>query len=221
MTTPNDAPTALKLADSHLTWPGDMCLNHTWNCYGKNYGYADALAAWRATTVRKADMNPPAGVPVYFSASYQPHGHVVISRGGGMVRSTDWKTFGLVGDVNLAYLIDYWNLEYLGWSPTFCGDPIANIPGTTQLPPEPAPIPAPPTLKVGVTAASVKLLEAGLIRCFPSYSGNLANDGANTYYGTYTRDVVSEFQRRSGLYVDGICGPKTWAALGVYGILWY
>ncbi|MBM3216912.1 chitosanase [Candidatus Poribacteria bacterium] len=37
----------------------------------------------------------------------------------------------------------------------------------------------------------------------------------DTIFGPQTRDAVSAFQRREGLYVDGIVGPATRAALGV------
>ncbi len=38
----------------------------------------------------------------------------------------------------------------------------------------------------------------------------LAVDGLS---GTATRDAIAQFQSRRGLYVDGIAGPRTWAAL--------
>jgi peptidoglycan hydrolase-like protein with peptidoglycan-binding domain len=37
-----------------------------------------------------------------------------------------------------------------------------------------------------------------------------ASDGE---FGPRTRDALRAFQRARGLKVDGICGPKTWAAL--------
>lgn len=220
MTTPNDAPTAVKIAKSHTSWKGNYCLNHTWNCYGRNYGYADALAAWRATTGRQTSLTPPAGVPVYFSADYQPHGHVVISMGGGIVRSTDFPTYGLVGDVPLTILISRWNLRYLGWAKNFCGDPIANVPGSVVVTPAPTPVvTVKPTLRVGSTGALVKSLQNAFINYFPSYASPIVDHGgADGVYGSYTALVVSEFQRRSGLFVDGICGAQTWTALDKSGI---
>lgn len=44
------------------------------------------------------------------------------------------------------------------------------------------------------------------------YAGHLVVDGD---FGPATRRAVEEFQRRSGLLVDGKIGPKTWAALGL------
>lgn len=57
-------------------------------------------------------------------------------------------------------------------------------------------------------------LQAGMNKVFPSYS-RLAVDG---WYGPSTAAVVREFQRRAGLYVDGVVGPRTWAALAHYGM---
>ena len=42
---------------------------------------------------------------------------------------------------------------------------------------------------------------------------DLAHYGADGKYGNITMREVRKFQRAQGLAVDGICGPKTWAAL--------
>lgn len=36
----------------------------------------------------------------------------------------------------------------------------------------------------------------------------------DSYYGATTFNAVKDFQRKNGLAVDGVCGPRTWAALG-------
>ncbi|WP_205669992.1 peptidoglycan-binding protein [Amycolatopsis sp. CFH S0078] len=77
----------------------------------------------------------------------------------------------------------------------------------------PAPAPAPsgrPTLQQGSTGPAVSELQAFLNRVYPAYS-KLVVDGI---FGSATADVVREFQRRSGLGVDGIVGAQTWAKLG-------
>lgn len=61
----------------------------------------------------------------------------------------------------------------------------------------------------------VRAVQTGLWRHFPLYAKNLARDG---YYGPATATAVREFQHRSGLFADGIVGPKTWKELGKYGI---
>lgn len=47
---------------------------------------------------------------------------------------------------------------------------------------------------------------------YASYAGSLIVDD---WYGPKTKRVVEEFQRRAGLVVDGIVGPKTRARLGI------
>ncbi|MFD1044658.1 peptidoglycan-binding protein, partial [Kibdelosporangium lantanae] len=67
-----------------------------------------------------------------------------------------------------------------------------------------------PTLKRGSTGPAVRDLQTRLNTSYPAYS-HLAVDGT---YGPATEQVVKEFQRRSGLTVDGVVGPHTWARLG-------
>ena len=38
---------------------------------------------------------------------------------------------------------------------------------------------------------------------------------ADADYGPLTKEAVRDFQGTNHLKVDGICGPETWAALGV------
>lgn len=77
-----------------------------------------------------------------------------------------------------------------------------------------------PVLRRGARNTAVAKLQRDLNRVFPTYS-KLKPDSS---YGPKTEDVVKEFQRRAkaaGAYrgaVDGVVGPLTWDALGVYGI---
>jgi hypothetical protein len=58
----------------------------------------------------------------------------------------------------------------------------------------------PPTVRLGSTGDDVRLLQAAL---WP-------HDGI---FGPDTDAAVRDYQRRNGLQVDGICGPKTWASI--------
>ena len=80
--------------------------------------------------------------------------------------------------------------------------------------PEPAPAPEPepakrPTLRKGNRNQYVKELQTDLDRL----GYNLGICGIDGDFGTATEKAVKEFQRDHGLSQDGICGPKTWAAL--------
>jgi hypothetical protein len=90
--------------------------------------------------------------------------------------------------------------------------PVASpIPPIFKLPP---PVVV-PVLKLGMRGAAVRSLQAGLNAVFPAYS-HLVCDGI---FGPATWSVVNEFQKRSGLYPDGIVGPVTREALKRVGII--
>lgn len=66
-----------------------------------------------------------------------------------------------------------------------------------------------PTLRKGSNGSAVKELQELLLA--RGYS--LPNYGADGDYGNETVTAVKKFQKDNGLDADGICGPKTWAAL--------
>ncbi|MGH2746218.1 MAG: peptidoglycan-binding protein [Gammaproteobacteria bacterium] len=68
----------------------------------------------------------------------------------------------------------------------------------------------PPTVKKGSKGEAVKGLQNALKA--RSYDFG-AVDGV---FGPATEEAVKQFQRDAGLADDGIAGPKTWEALGVY-----
>lgn len=68
-----------------------------------------------------------------------------------------------------------------------------------------------PILKKGDSGMAVSALQSALIsRGFPC--GSTGVDGK---FGNATLSAVKQFQQYSGLTVDGIVGPKTWAALNM------
>lgn len=71
----------------------------------------------------------------------------------------------------------------------------------TPLPPIPLPT-FPPTVRRGDRGATVEQLQVAL--------GGLKVDGK---FGWFTDRAVRAFQRAHGLKVDGVVGPKTWAAI--------
>lgn len=82
-----------------------------------------------------------------------------------------------------------------------------------------APAGGKPVLQIGSTGTAVRNLQTGLLGVFPAYAKPIANSGgADGIYGPGTKQVVTEFQKRSGLTADGVVGPLTWAALGRAGI---
>lgn len=66
-----------------------------------------------------------------------------------------------------------------------------------------------PTLRKGSNGDAVKELQNLLL----SHGYELPKYGADGDYGAETVTAVKKFQKDNGLDADGICGPKTWAAL--------
>jgi peptidoglycan hydrolase-like protein with peptidoglycan-binding domain len=69
----------------------------------------------------------------------------------------------------------------------------------------------PPTIAEGATGPTVRWAQYKLVRRTLSYQ---QIDGI---FGPVTKTAVEQFQKSAGLTVDGIVGPKTWAALGGTG----
>lgn len=96
-------------------------------------GSADAEDGWKSEPAwarHPGDRNPPLGYPVSFSGGSHDNGHRAISRGNGILRSTDFdgvtKRYraGVVGNGTIAEVERAMGVTYLGWSTTIDGQPI-------------------------------------------------------------------------------------------------
>jgi hypothetical protein len=67
-------------------------------------------------------------------------------------------------------------------------------------------------LQMGDSGDDVRELQVLMATRFPLYAKDLTADGD---FGPQTDAVLREFQQRSGLAVDGVVGPQTFAALGI------
>jgi hypothetical protein len=74
------------------------------------------------------------------------------------------------------------------------------------------PAPGRGVVRRGNTGTNVQDLQNRLRSSYPLYASKLVADGN---FGPATEAAVKEFQRRSGLAVDGIVGTQTWKALGL------
>lgn len=111
-------------------------------------------------------------------------------------------------------------------APAIASTPTADF--EAYLSKQAAPAPAKPStstvLKKGSKDARVGKLQAGLNRVFPSYK-NAVKVGkgkllkVDNDFGAATDAWVKEFQRRTGLKVDGIVGAATIAKLASFGII--
>jgi hypothetical protein len=92
-----------------------MCLWHVQDWCQAPHRYAGAWIQWEnATHKHPGDPHPPTGVPVYFSGG--KWGHIALSLGGGMCRSTDAGGRGVVADRPLSWFASAWGRPYAGWS---------------------------------------------------------------------------------------------------------
>ena len=66
-----------------------------------------------------------------------------------------------------------------------------------------------PTIRRGDRGEKVRIMQ-GLLKELGYDIGSAGVDGD---FGSATETALKKFQRANGLSVDGVCGPKTWAAL--------
>jgi lysozyme family protein len=75
-----------------------------------------------------------------------------------------------------------------------------------------APDPPPTLLLPGMQGGMVSRMQT-LLRDLGFYAGAIDGD-----YGPVTKESVAKFQQAHSLYIDGICGAQTWAALLAGGV---
>lgn len=136
---------ALAVADSRTTNIPGACQAETRDYYGApsvgdfdGDGAADAEDGWKSepVTAKRFDRNPPLGYPVAFLGGRNDNGHRAISRGNGMIRSTDFDETtrryraGVRGNGTIEEIERAMGVKYVGWSKTIDGIPI---------PPDPKP----------------------------------------------------------------------------------
>jgi peptidoglycan hydrolase-like protein with peptidoglycan-binding domain len=71
-----------------------------------------------------------------------------------------------------------------------------------------------PTLRAPNSGPEVAFLQAELESKIGD-AWNMAGHDGQGVFGSSTTQAVMEFQRRSGITVDGIVGPETWTAFGM------
>jgi len=90
--------------------------------------YVDAATAWEHAHGRHAgDANPPKGAAVYWLGGSGGHGHIAISLGHGLVRSSDAGGSGVVATISLRKLTREWHLTYVGWADSINGYRIRGV----------------------------------------------------------------------------------------------
>lgn len=137
-----DGKAAAQTLLSYKTCDPGLCLHYVWLAYANHGAEADqtfgsALAGWHGSDGKHVgDLDPPAGVPVWWGKRPgNDAGDVVISLGGGRVAATDFPRFGVIGIATIAERQDQIGREYLGWTETILGARIDDA--AVKAPPPP------------------------------------------------------------------------------------
>lgn len=100
--------------------PG-MCLKYVHDTFYVRAKYPSAIAAWNASKYKHKNYSFPDGVaiPLWFSLSDNPHGHVVLRMADGTIWSSSHPTSNIpVHHPSLLELEAYYSgrLQFLGWT---------------------------------------------------------------------------------------------------------
>ncbi|MFC7492757.1 MULTISPECIES: CHAP domain-containing protein [unclassified Nocardioides] len=126
----NATQTVASAMASAYNVPG-QCLAWVREQAGVPSRYADATTAWQHAAGRHPDdVTPPRGAAVYWTGGSSGYGHVAISLGNGMVRSSDAGGTGAVATVPIRYFDREWGqLRYAGWATSINGYRIPGVAG--------------------------------------------------------------------------------------------
>lgn len=107
---------AVAWARARRSWsPTGMCLVFSRSAFNVGSYYGSAAAAWRSA-VHKHYGTPPPGVPVFWTGGSHGYGHVAVSLGGGLVRTTDWPRAHVVSTARISDIHRAWGHTYAGWT---------------------------------------------------------------------------------------------------------
>ena len=174
--------------------------------HGSNTMYRDyCTAKGRLSGGKRVDGQPLKRGTAVFTGTEADHGHVGLYVGYGTVIEAAGTKAGVVASNVSADKWTFWG-ELKGVD--YSGEDGASGPAS----PETGPVTSSntPTLRKGSKGAYVTLLQKQLL----DRGYGLGSWGADGDFGSATEKAVRAFQGDQGLAVDGIVGPKTWAALG-------
>lgn len=112
-----DAEATAKNAEASTSNGVGMCLQ--WSRERANIPalQPDAATAWKHAVHRHVgDRNPPRGAMCYWTGGSKGYGHIAVSLGGGMIRSSDSGGAGRPATVPLRWVEDNWRMPYAGWA---------------------------------------------------------------------------------------------------------
>ncbi len=203
---------------------GKKWIGHpVWDCSGlcrwalKQFGISVAHGSnsiWDRYLSKKGKLTSgmalPEGAPV-FTGTDSKKPHIGIYTGDGMVTEASGANAGVIRTKLHGGKWKYWGL-YKNVSYDFIpGEQPASVSAPVSAPVESPPVQAvPPTLRKGAKGENVRRMQAVLVAA----GFDLPKYGVDGSFGRETLAALKAYQKSRGLKVDGICGPKTWAAIG-------
>jgi len=199
---------------------GKKWIGHkVWDCSGLTKKAAEHAGAsihhgsnstWNGDCSRKGELTNGLALPIgafvfVYNEKKKNRSHIGVVTGENEVTEASCARLGVIKSKIYGDKWDEWGL---------CkGVDFDFIPGEDPgpVPPEPT-APGPdkkPTLRQGDRGTYVTMMQEEL----QAIGYNIGSTGADGIFGKNTRSAVVAFQESSGLTADGICGPKTWAAL--------
>ena len=202
--------------------PPGMCQQFTRLAFGAGGGAPSASKAWDWAKKKHPTKNAnsiPAGVPVFWKGGSRGFGHVAVSLGNGLVRSTDWPRSGQVGTARITDISRAWNQRLMGWT--------EDINGVTVYKPKPVK-PKQPVIdasnvarvtKAGKGSPNSKLLKAAVAKEVGLGSMDLSHGALGEGFQEQYKKVQRKYLRTLGQKprkddADGIPGHASLKWLG-------
>jgi hypothetical protein len=216
--------TGLRLGTSATAWarsitswhPSGMCQQFSRTAFGVGAYYGSAALAWRMAKYKHPTSNTygiPAGVPVFWTGGSRGYGHVAVSLGNGLCRSTDWTHRYQVSTARIADIHRSSGHQFAGWTEDINRVRVyvprldsAAGPLRVHL----------ANLKPDLKNNDVRDLQKALRR--HTDLRDLNPSGVTGVYGDETRAMIRRFQRQQGWTggdADGLIGPNTCRLLGL------
>lgn len=198
---------------------GSQWIGHrVWDCAGlprwaaKEHGLAihsGSNLIWNCDLAKRgaltAGMALPVGALVFTGETESDHPHVGEYTGDGIVTEATGAKKGVIESKLSDKKWRWWGL--------LKGVTYEFIPGTAEAPktdpPKTETGSTPPTIRKGNKNVYVKQMQ----QILDKLGYNLGICGVDSDFGTATEKALKEFQRDHQLEQDGVCGPRTWAAL--------
>jgi hypothetical protein len=201
---------AVQYAMDHHSWASGMCQQFVRSCFDVGALFPSAASAWNnADHKHRVDHGAqvPRAVPVFWLGGSRGFGHVAISIGNGLVRSTDWPSSGSIGTVAIDTITSRWGQRFQGWT-----EDINNVRVWT---------PSTPVQPTDNTVRLSNLLPGKTNHDVKQVQTRLTRRGITVprtgYFGPLTREAVRKWQLRLGYRgadANGIPGKVSMQRLG-------